>query len=89
MLTISTVPAQIIPCQNIGDLREISRIIDYLGDPCRQIYAALDSEPRITIDDGAELVTTLHRERPGQIGQVTGGTGETTTGVVRLRAMAD
>ncbi len=57
-------------------------------DYYRQIYAALDSEPQITIDDGADLVTTLHRERPGQLGQVIGGTEETTTGVVRLRAMA-
>lgn len=53
-----------------------------------QIYAALDVEPQITIDDGADLVTTLHEERPGQLGQVIGGTEETTTGVVRLRAMA-
>lgn len=54
----------------------------------QQIYAALDSEPQITIDDGADLVTTLHEKRPGQIGQVIGGTEETTTGVGRLRAMA-
>ncbi len=54
----------------------------------RQIYAVLDTEPQITIDDGADLVTTLHRERPGQLGQVIGGTEETTTGVIRLRAMA-
>jgi adenosylhomocysteinase len=57
-------------------------------DYYRQIYAALDTEPQITVDDGADLVTTLHRERPGQLGQVIGGTEETTTGVVRLRAMA-
>lgn len=54
-----------------------------------QIYAALDVEPQITIDDGADLVTTLHEERPGQLGQVIGGTEETTTGVMRLRAMAE
>ena len=57
-------------------------------DYYRQIYAALDTEPQITIDDGADLVTTLHRERPGQLSQVIGGTEETTTGVLRLRAMA-
>ncbi|MGD0153733.1 MAG: adenosylhomocysteinase [Thermacetogeniaceae bacterium] len=54
----------------------------------RQIHAALDTEPQITVDDGADLVTTLHRERYDQLGQVIGGTEETTTGVVRLRAMA-
>jgi len=54
----------------------------------RQIYAALDTEPQITIDDGADLVTTLHKERPAQALQVIGGTEETTTGVIRLRAMA-
>ncbi len=54
----------------------------------RQIYAALDTEPQITIDDGADLVTTLHKERPAQALRVIGGTEETTTGVVRLRAMA-
>lgn len=54
----------------------------------RQIYAVLDTEPQITIDDGADLVTTLHRKRPAQAGKVIGGTEETTTGVIRLRAMA-
>lgn len=57
-------------------------------DYYRQIHAALDSQPQITIDDGADLVTTLHEERPEQISRVIGGTEETTTGVVRLRAMA-
>lgn len=54
-----------------------------------QIYAALDTEPQLTIDDGADLVTTLHEKRPGQLGKVIGGTEETTTGVIRLRAMAN
>jgi adenosylhomocysteinase len=54
----------------------------------QQIYAALDSEPQLTIDDGADLVTTLHKERSAQALRVIGGTEETTTGVVRLRAMA-
>jgi len=54
----------------------------------RQIAAVLDKEPLVTIDDGADLVTTLHKERPQQANQVIGGTEETTTGVIRLRAMA-
>lgn len=53
-----------------------------------QICAALDTKPDLTIDDGADLVTTLHQERPEQANRVIGGTEETTTGVVRLRAMA-
>lgn len=54
----------------------------------KQISAALDMKPDLTIDDGADLVTTLHQERPEQAKGVIGGTEETTTGVVRLRAMA-
>ncbi|MCU4139023.1 MAG: S-adenosylhomocysteine hydrolase [Thermodesulfobacteria bacterium] len=52
------------------------------------IKAVLDREPYITIDDGADLVTTLHRERPERLDKVWGGTEETTTGVIRLKAMA-
>ena len=52
------------------------------------IHSALDHRPHITMDDGADLVSTLHRERTDVIGDVVGGTEETTTGVVRLRAMA-
>ncbi|MEA3376431.1 MAG: adenosylhomocysteinase [Chloroflexota bacterium] len=52
------------------------------------IYAALDHEPHITMDDGADLVSTLHKERTDLIDNVIGGTEETTTGVIRLRAMA-
>ncbi|HEV2387666.1 MAG TPA: adenosylhomocysteinase [Candidatus Acidoferrales bacterium] len=52
------------------------------------INAALDSRPQITMDDGADLVTTLHTKRKDLLGGVVGGTEETTTGVVRLRAMA-
>jgi adenosylhomocysteinase len=52
------------------------------------IRAVLDHHPQITMDDGADLVSTLHKERPDQIGEVIGGTEETTTGVLRLRAMA-
>jgi adenosylhomocysteinase len=53
------------------------------------IRAVLDHHPQVTMDDGADLVSTLHKERPEQIGEVIGGTEETTTGVIRLRAMAD
>lgn len=52
------------------------------------IRAALDHRPQITLDDGADLVSTLHKERAGQLAEVLGGTEETTTGVIRLRAMA-
>ncbi len=52
------------------------------------IHAALDRKPHITMDDGADLVGTLHKERREVLGGVTGGTEETTTGVIRLRAMA-
>jgi adenosylhomocysteinase len=52
------------------------------------IKAVIKKEPHITIDDGADLVTTLHRERPENLDKVWGGTEETTTGVIRLKAMA-
>jgi adenosylhomocysteinase len=52
------------------------------------IQAALDHSPNLTMDDGADLVTMLHRERIDKLPGVRGGTEETTTGVVRLRAMA-
>ncbi|MCX7938063.1 MAG: adenosylhomocysteinase, partial [Thermoflexales bacterium] len=54
----------------------------------RHIRAALDHHPHITMDDGCDLVSTLHKERPEQVGEVWCGTEETTTGVIRLRAMA-
>jgi adenosylhomocysteinase len=54
----------------------------------RHIRAALEHCPQVTIDDGADLVSTLHKERTDLIDNVIGGTEETTTGVVRLRAMA-
>lgn len=54
----------------------------------RHIRAALEHRPQVTIDDGADLVSTLHKERTDLIGDVIGGTEETTTGVIRLRAMA-
>jgi adenosylhomocysteinase len=54
----------------------------------RHIHQVLDHRPEITMDDGADLVKTLHKEREEQIREVRGGTEETTTGVIRLRAMA-
>jgi len=53
----------------------------------RHINAVLDHRPEITMDDGCDMVTVLHKERPAQLGDVIGGTEETTTGVIRLRAM--
>ena len=52
------------------------------------IAAALDHKPQITMDDGADLVTTLLTKRTELVNEVIGGTEETTTGVIRLRAMA-
>ncbi|MDX1614975.1 MAG: adenosylhomocysteinase [Candidatus Promineifilaceae bacterium] len=54
----------------------------------RHISAALDHQPHITMDDGADLVSTLHKSRGELLEHVIGGTEETTTGVIRLRAMA-
>jgi adenosylhomocysteinase len=54
----------------------------------KHIQAALDHAPQITMDDGADLVSTLHKERHELLKNVMGGTEETTTGVIRLRAMA-
>ncbi len=54
----------------------------------KHIKAALDHAPHITMDDGADLVSTLHKDRRELLKDVMGGTEETTTGVIRLRAMA-
>jgi adenosylhomocysteinase len=54
----------------------------------RHINQALDQKPQITMDDGADLVSTLHSHRKELLEQVIGGTEETTTGVIRLRTMA-
>ena len=54
----------------------------------KHIFAALDHKPHLTMDDGADLVSTMQKERKELIGEVLGGTEETTTGVIRLRAMA-
>ncbi len=52
------------------------------------IMAALDHQPQITMDDGADLVSVLHTKRQTELANVLGGTEETTTGLIRLRAMA-
>ncbi|MDQ6671928.1 MAG: adenosylhomocysteinase [Chloroflexota bacterium] len=54
----------------------------------RHIEAVLASLPNITMDDGCDLVNVLHTRHANQLGDVRGGTEETTTGVIRLRAMA-
>ncbi len=54
----------------------------------KHINAALDHKPQMTMDDGADLVGTLHKDRRDLLSHVIGGTEETTTGVIRLRAMA-
>ena len=53
------------------------------------IEAALDHRPALTMDDGADLVSVLHKSRQQQLPEVIGGTEETTTGVIRLKAMAE
>lgn len=52
------------------------------------IRSGLERKPMITMDDGADLVTTIHSEYPDQTGEIMGSMEETTTGVIRLRAMA-
>ncbi len=52
------------------------------------IMAAVDHKPQFTMDDGADLVSVLHTKRTAELADVIGGTEETTTGVIRLRAMA-
>ena len=54
----------------------------------QHIIAAIDHRPQITMDDGADLVSVLHTKRTDVLDGVIGGTEETTTGVIRLRAMA-
>jgi len=53
----------------------------------KHINTALDNKPQLTVDDGADLVTTLHSKRSDLIKEVIGGTEETTTGVIRLRSL--
>jgi adenosylhomocysteinase len=55
----------------------------------KHLNAALDHKPHITMDDGADLVGTVHKDRPELMEDIMAGTEETTTGVIRLRAMAN
>ena len=54
----------------------------------RHMTAAVDHRPNMTMDDGCDLVAMIHKSRPDLIPAIIGGTEETTTGVIRLRAMA-
>ena len=55
----------------------------------RHIYGALELKPHLTMDDGADLVSTIHSEKRALLKGILGGTEETTTGVIRLRSMAE
>ncbi len=55
----------------------------------KHLNAVLDVKPQITMDDGADLVSTIHSERKALLSSIIGGTEETTTGVIRLKAMAE
>lgn len=54
----------------------------------KHIHAALANKPQITMDDGADLVSTIHSDRRELLADLVGGTEETTTGVIRLKSMA-
>jgi adenosylhomocysteinase len=53
------------------------------------ITAAVDHHPHLTMDDGADVIGVLHSKRTDQLGEIIGGTEETTTGVIRLRALEE
>jgi adenosylhomocysteinase len=53
------------------------------------ITAAVDHHPQLTMDDGADVIGVLHSKRTDQLGEIIGGTEETTTGVIRLRALEE
>jgi adenosylhomocysteinase len=55
----------------------------------KHINSALEHKPHLTVDDGADLVSTAHREKTKLLANIIGGTEETTTGVIRLRNMAE
>lgn len=55
----------------------------------RHLAAVLSTKPQITMDDGADLISLLHQKKPGQIKGMLGSSEETTTGVIRLRAMSN
>lgn len=58
-----------------------------IADYCSYLEKALDCQPDAIIDDGADLVSLLHKDRPEQARNIIGGCEETTTGIIRLRAM--
>ncbi len=55
----------------------------------KHLNAVLDTHPQVTMDDGADLVALLHKERKSQLPEVIGSSEETTTGVIRLKAMEE
>ncbi|MBU1131426.1 adenosylhomocysteinase [Patescibacteria group bacterium] len=55
----------------------------------KHINQVLDDKPHITVDDGADLVSTIHKKRTGLVKSLWGGSEETTTGVIRLKALAE
>jgi len=67
------------------------KVYAWRGENTEEYYwcvnKAVDYEPQITLDDGADLVSTIHKKRTEMLDNVKGGTEETTTGVIRLRAM--
>jgi adenosylhomocysteinase len=72
--------------------REDVKVYAWRGQTAEEYYECirltLEQDPMVTLDDGADLVTTLHREGGGRLNAVYGGTEETTTGVIRLRALS-
>lgn len=73
-------------------VQEGVNVYAWRGETTQEYYQCindvLDSKPKITVDDGADLVTTIHANRRDLLGRIIGGTEETTTGVVRLRSLA-
>ena len=55
----------------------------------KHINSVVENKPNITIDDGADLVAFLHQEKPELMSEIIGGMEETTTGVIRLKALAN
>jgi adenosylhomocysteinase len=70
-----------------GDAQVFARRGEDMATYHRHIEQVLDTRPQVTMDDGADLVSTLHAARREQLGELLGGTEETTSGVVRLRAL--
>ncbi len=74
----------------VADFRiaTFARRAESAGDYAAHVDAVLDRGPALTVDDGCDLVARLHRDRPAQASEVIGGTEDTTTGAVRLRALS-